>query len=298
MAVWIDSDIGFDDIWSLLMVAREREIAGLSLCFGCARFERVRSNAAGAASLFGWRFPIFTGADRPLLGAAITAEDVLGPTGMRGGELPDAALRDRGGAVDALAAWARDGRGPKRVLALAPLTNLAILWLAHPDAAASIDEIVWMGGARSTGNQTASAEYNAFADVEALALLLERGAPLRVVELDACRRVMVGAAEIDAVRGGGHAQAALLADLLEGYVDIARLRGREKMAVYDPVAAALFLDPALGRYERARIDVETLPGLTRGRTVIDVRPSAMPNASFLADLDGDAVLRLCMAALR
>ncbi|GIL39264.1 nucleoside hydrolase [Roseiterribacter gracilis] len=296
MAVWIDSDIGFDDIWSVLMVAASEKIAGLSLSFGCTQLARVQDSASRAAALFDWTFPIYVGAARPLLGPVITAEDVLGPTGMRGGDLPSAPLRDDGDAVAALAAWARDGAGPKRVLALAPLTNLAALYLAYPDAASRIDEIVWMGGALTTGNQTASAEYNAFADVEALAVLLDRGAPLRLVELDACRRVLVGAAQIDAVRAGGHAQAKLLASLLDGYVDIARSRGREKMAVYDPVAAAVFLDPSLGRYMPARIDVE-LQGLTRGRTVIDTRKTVTPNASFLSELDADAVLRRCMAAL-
>jgi purine nucleosidase len=232
-----------------------------------------------------------------LLGPVITAEDVLGEAGMRGPDLPGAALRNDGAAVDALAAWARNGTGDKRLLALGPLTNLAVLWLAYPDAAARITDIVWMGGGRTTGNQTASAEYNAFADVEALAVLLDRGAPLRVVELDACRRVTVGAAEIEAVRGGRHPQAALLAGLLDGYVDIARSRGRDRMAVYDPVAAAVFLDPALGRFDAARIDVEVSGTQTRGRTIIDTRASVAPNASFLADLDEGAVLRLCMDAL-
>lgn len=88
----------------------------------------------------------------------------------------------------------------------------------------------------------------------------------------------------------------MLAALLEGYLDIARSRGRDRMAVYDPVATALFLDPALGRFTPARIDVELHGALTRGRTVIDLRAS--PNASFLDELDAAAVLQRCMEALR
>jgi purine nucleosidase len=154
-----------------------------------------------------------------------------------------------------------------------------------------------MGGGLTSGNQTASAEYNAYADVEALAVLIDRGAPLRVVELDACRRVVVGEAEIAAVRGGGHHAAALLAALLDGYVGIARARGRDRMPLYDPVAAALFLEPGLGSFTPARLDVEVQGPLTRGRTVIDTRRSAIANAAYLDEFDVAAVHALCMKAL-
>ena len=49
MGVWIDTDMGFDDIAAVLVVEHaEVAIDGVSLVFGVAKLEQVRRNAAGA----------------------------------------------------------------------------------------------------------------------------------------------------------------------------------------------------------------------------------------------------------
>jgi purine nucleosidase len=148
-----------------------------------------------------------------------------------------------------------------------------------------------MGGGVTAGNHTASAEFNAFADPEALAILFARGAPIRMIDLDACRRVQIAPADVDALGPG------LIADLLGGYLDIALERGRPSMALYDPVAAAAWLRPDLFRFRSVRLDAE-LGGLhARGRTVVETRRPETHNAEIAEDLDAEAVKRLCLSAL-
>ena len=53
-----------------------------------------------------------------------------------------------------------------------PLTNIALLLRAHPEVAAGIERIVFMGGSASVGNVTAVAEFNVFHDPEAAAIML------------------------------------------------------------------------------------------------------------------------------
>jgi purine nucleosidase len=134
--------------------------------------------------------------------------------------------------------------------------------------------------------------------VEALAVLLARGVPLRMIDLDACRRVQITEADVEAVRGGQHPQAALLADLLGGYLDIALERGRASMALYDPVATAALLRPDLFTFRPVRLDMELSGRHTRGRTVVETRvvPDSA-NAAIADDLDAAAVKVLCLAAL-
>ncbi|MEL6680913.1 MAG: nucleoside hydrolase, partial [Pseudomonadota bacterium] len=62
MAIWIDTDMGADDLFAIEMVRRSRAVAGLSLTFGCATLDQVARNAAGAAVAFGWSMPLHTGA--------------------------------------------------------------------------------------------------------------------------------------------------------------------------------------------------------------------------------------------
>jgi len=301
MGVWIDSDMGFDDIAAVL-VARHLGVAvdGLSLVHGVVPLVQVRRNAAGAARAFGWDFPIHSGRALPVLGRLETAERILGPTGIptAGAGLPDAPDLPASDAFDALSAWlARTDDA--RILALGPLTNIAALALARPDLAARIADLTWMGGGVTSGNHTASAEFNAYADPEALAIVIAHGLPLRMVDLDLCRKVVATPADVATVRAAGGANAGLIADLFAAYVDIGVSRGRPGMAIYDPSAAVAFLRPDLVTFRASRIDVALDAGLTRGRTVVETRAShAAPNAHYAVDVKADEALSIVLGALR
>lgn len=290
MTVWIDTDMGADDLFAILTVARHRRVAGLSLSFGCAELPQVERNAAGAAQAFGWTFPLRTGAPRPILGPVETAERILGPSGMRsrGATLPDASA-EFPPALPALADWIGSGG---EVLALGPLTNLATVLLAHPGL--PLDRITWMGGSTGRGNHTAFAEYNALADPGALAILLDRGVTVRMIDLEACRKVQIDETHVARLAGSDAPHAALLTDLMGGYLDIALTRGRPSMGLYDPVAAVAVSHPDLFRFTPVRIEVDLSPTETRARTAVVDGP---PNAEVATDLDADAICETCLAAL-
>ncbi len=302
MEVWADTDMSADDLFALLLLAQEARIAGVSLCFGVSSLAQARRNASGACAAFGWRFPVYAGAGRSILGGIETAERILGPTGIRsrGRTLPDVPDIVREGAHAPMAAWLA-GQTHAQVLALGPLTNLATLALARPDLLSNVGRITWMGGGITRGNHTPSAEFNAFADPEALAILLARGAPLRMIDLDACRQVQVSeedAMALDARAGSAaDGRTAILADLLGGYVDIARERGRPSMALYDPVAAAALVRPGLFAFVPARIRVEGTGAQARGRTDVELRPGAGANGEVAMSVDAAKVKRLCLAPL-
>lgn len=301
MSVWIDTDLGFDDLAAILVVEHsDLAIDGVSLVFGNSPLEQVRRNAAGAVATFGWRFPIHIGREAPVLARLETAQSILGTTGIptAGRALPDAAPIDGSNAFDALCTWLEQTPSPRRILALGPLTNLAALALARPDLASRIDELVWMGGGLTTGNHTASAEFNALADPEALAIILSHGLPLRMVDLDLCRKVQLRSEDIGAVARAGGRNAGLLADFLQGFLDIGLRRGRSSMAFYDPAAAAIFVHGPIATFVEARIDVELCGQHTRGRTVVETRAEkAISNAHFAADIDSEAARAIIFGAL-
>ncbi|KFI29626.1 nucleoside hydrolase [Haematobacter massiliensis] len=300
MGVWVDTDMGFDDIAAVLVLQNAGlEIDGMSLTFGNAALAQVCRNAAGAAAAFGWRFPIHVGRALPVMGRLETAQTILGETGIptRGRTLPEAQPLPVSDAFAALCHWL-EREGPHRILALGPLGNLASLALARPDLASRIDELVWMGGGLTRGNHTASAEFNAFADPEAAAIVLAQGLPLTMVDLDFCRQILATPVDVETLRRAKGVNAQLLGDLFGGFVDIALSRARPAMALYDPAAAVVFVRPDLITFQPARIDVECGGQLTRGRTVVETRAShGLFNARYAADCDVQQVRDTVLAAL-
>ncbi|SLN70752.1 Pyrimidine-specific ribonucleoside hydrolase RihA [Roseivivax jejudonensis] len=285
--LWVDTDMGFDDLAALcLLDAAGMPVGGVSLVAGNVALEQVRRNAHGARAAFGWRWPVHDGAAAPLAGRTETAVAILGSMGMRsaGRHLPTVeSTASPVSATEAIASWI--GEGGRRILALGPLTNLAHLVEAYPVAAERV-EIVWMGGSAGPGNHTAAAEFNAFADPEALARLIACGVSLSMVGLDVCRQVQVSHADAVRMRGNGP-RAELLADLLEGYVNIA---GTGRMALYDPVAAAFCVAHDCVKFAPARLDVELNGTLTRGMTVIEWRAHrAAPNARIATQADASRI---------
>ena len=301
MGVWIDTDMGFDDIAAILVVQSSGlAIDGVSLVFGNTTLQAVCGNAAGAVAAFGWSMPIHQGSAKPVLGALETAQSILGDSGIPtvGQSLPDAPALPKSDAFASLCGWL-EGEGEKRILALAPLTNIAALCLARPDLAARVSDLTWMGGGLTSGNHTASAEFNAFADPEALAIVLSHGLPLRMVDLDACRKVTASPADVLPIRNAGGKNAALIADLLEGFIGIATSRGRAAMALYDPVAAVAFTSGLIG-WRQARIDIELHSALTRGRTVVEARADKVEtfNAHFAETVDAEGTKVAVLESLR
>ena len=111
--LWIDTDLGFDDLAAVLAVAGTPgwSVAGLSLVAGNAPLPIVIDNALRAAACFGWRFPIHAGAAGPLVGE-LGAQSVLG----------DDAMRPRGAACRGSGqCWRRRMRWARWAIGCAPL---------------------------------------------------------------------------------------------------------------------------------------------------------------------------------
>lgn len=297
--VWIDTDMGFDDLAAVLVVDQNPAwlVEGLSLVAGNAPLPVVEDNALRSAACFDWRFPVHAGCAQPLACELVTAQYVLGDDAMAsaGRQLPAApagsALASRD-AVGAMARWLEASASPAIVLALGPLTNIATLLMARPELAARIGRLVWMGGSAGPGNHTAAAEFNAAVDPESVQRVIDASVCLEMVGLDACRQVRAHAQDAEALRALGTERAQILADLLLGYVRIASPDGSKPMALYDPTAAAALVCPEGMQWREGHLAMELEGRLTRGMTVIEWRipRKAVANAR-MASVADEAKLR-------
>ena len=290
--IWVDTDFGFDDLWALLLLRHLGcPVAGVSLVAGNAPLSQVARNAAAAKAAYGFDWPAWQGASRPLVRDPETAARILGPTGMRsrgrqldpsGGALPPT------GAVEALANWVRSTPEARHeILALGPLTNVAKLVRTFPGVQSRIDRLVWMGGSAGEGNHTPYAEFNALADAEALDVVVAADLPLDIIDLTFCRGVTFGPDDLPECDP-------LTSDLLGGYLDIALERGRASMAIYDPLAALAMVRPNMVTFKPCTLTIETDAGETYGATTIAAAATSRTRISVEGTED---LASLCLGVL-
>ena len=302
--VLVDCDPGQDDAIALLLAlaSPELELLGVTTVAGNQTLDKVTANAIRVLELAGrGEVPVAAGADRPLARELVTAADAHGESGLDGPGLPPPRGRplDRH-AVDFLAERILSANGPVTLVALGPLTNVALLLGERPEAAGRLDRIVLMGGAIAAGNMTASAEFNVWVDPEAAARVFGSGLDVTMVGLDVTNRAVLTPEHADRLRPQGAVGAAVAAmlDFYGAFYREAYEHGG--CPAHDAVAVAHVARPALVRTVRRHVEVDTGSGLCRGRTVVDTRRRTVlpePNAQVAVDVDVPGFISLLIERL-
>ena len=228
------------------------------------------------------------------MGPFVDAAEVHGADGLAGVNLPHGAPPAPGIACDAIRDMLRGAaRASVTLVGIGPATNLALALVSEPALADRVREIVLMTGAMAEGNVTPSAEFNAFCDPEALAILLGLGAPVTLATLDLTNQALCEPRHVTAMRdAGAGACAAATAAIWEGVAPSRRsgFRGHEQ---HDACAIAWLVAPDLFTATMAAVTVE-LSGPGRGRTIVDrwARTRQTPNASVLLTVEPEPLFAL------
>lgn len=198
--VILDVDTGIDDMVALLIAATapELNLRGVTCVAGNVEIHHVARNTGKILQLVGrGDVQVSIGAARPLVRRLRTAPETHGPTGTGyvelTGEDPALAATDYTAipAPQYLAAHVDRHPGEVTVVALGPLTNLAVALQNKVDLGGGLLELIWMGGTLETrGNTTETGEWNACVDPEAAEICLAAGAIHRIFPLDATQDVI------------------------------------------------------------------------------------------------------------
>jgi purine nucleosidase len=297
MDVLIDTDPGIDDAIALLLALRspELDVRGISVVHGNVPVDVGTANVFKVLDLAGGLdVPVARGAAAPLLRPATHAEIVHGSDGLAELIPPpeELALHEDYG-PGFLVHTLEQSDTPMTLITLGPLTNVAISLLSAPAAAERIERLVIMGGAvRVEGNVTPSAEFNIYADPEAAAIVLRSGVPVTLVGLDATMRATVTGETGRELAQAEEPVERFVGQLISHIAGVYRTYyGIDGMAMHDPLAVAVAVDPSLVRTQRLHVDVETGSGLGVGRTIADFwkipEPRGEPNADVALEVDAE-----------
>lgn len=300
--VVIDCDPGHDDLIAIAVAAHHCDLLGITTVAGNAPVAATTHNALVACDLFGLDVPVHAGAAHALVAEPPDVLPVHGSTGLDG-PTPVDPSRDADGddAIAFLVETARTVEG-MWLLATGPLTNVAMALRASPDLADRLAGISLMGGSATSGNVTATAEFNVICDPEAAAAVFTSGVPIRMCGLDLTRQVVVSEDEIAQLRAADTTATSFVADCLVFYLDAVRkFRRWEGAPLHDPCAVLALTHPDLFDMVCRRVDVELAGTLTRGMTVVDERgwdPPEKRNVDLARHVDAVAAKQLIFEAIR
>jgi purine nucleosidase len=301
----IDTDTASDDAVALVLALTEPSISveAITVVAGNVPLERAVQNALYTRELCGSKAPVHAGAGEPVHDQGpVTAENVHGQDGMGDIGLPLGGREpDEGHAVDVLVELAHRYPGEITLVALGPLTNVALALRKDPSIARLYQRVVVMGGTGDhSGNMTPAAEFNIYVDPEAAAEVFASGMPVEMVGWDVSRdHAVLSPAEMDAVRATGPLGAFCMdiqAQLLRFCREVTRIHGID---LPDPVTVAYAIDPRIAtRTRRAFVAVETAGTHTRGMTVVDALglTGNEPNTLVVDAVDHDRFVGMLHAA--
>ena len=298
--ILIDCDPGHDDAMAILLAlaSPEVEVRGITTVGGNQTLEKTTANALKILELAGRTdIPVAAGAAGPLERTLRTAANVHGESGLDGPDLPPPTTRP----VDAQAWELLDELIEPGVVLVptGPLTNVALLLQHRPDIRDRLERIVWMGGAIAEGNVTPAAEFNAFVDPEAAALVFGSGIDVTMIGLDVTHQALFGPAHAERLRGAGRAGKAV-AELADFFLEFHRQRYRfEGAPIHDAMAVAHVIDPTLVETLRCNVEIETRSQHCDGRTVVDrwLVLDAPRNADVGIGVDADRFLELLVTRI-
>ena len=297
----LDCDPGHDDAVALLFAAWHTNLLGVTTVSGNVPLELTTHNALITTQLLNLDLPVHAGADRPLVGEKVHAPEIHGESGLGGPKLP--ALTREVISHDAVAYLIDTIREHDDLwlVAVGPLTNVALALRLAPDIAGKLKGISIMGGSSTFGNTTPAAEFNIFADPEAADVVFKSGANLRMCGLNLTHQFDMREGEVRKMREIGNRAGAFVADMLEFFGDAyAKRHTKPVTPLHDPCAVMALTHPELLTFEKRNVAVELRGEHTRGMTVVDergVRSNLPTNAEVGMHIDREKAVEVLLETI-
>lgn len=284
----LDTDPGIDDAAAIAaaLFAPALDLQLITTVAGNVSVEKTTRNALQLLHFWQADIPVAQGAATPLLRPLRDAAYVHGESGMEGYDFVDhqrqplakpafMAIRDK----------LMSAPEPMTLVAIGPLTNIALLLTHYPECQFNIRRLVIMGGSAGRGNFTPNAEFNIAIDPEAAERVFRSGIEIVMCGLDVTNQALLTPAylaQLPTLNKTGKMLHALFSHYRSGSMS-------DGLRMHDLCAIAWLVRPQLFTLKSCFVTVETQGTWTAGTTVVDIdnRLGQPANAQVALDLDVD-----------
>ncbi|HKY56220.1 MAG TPA: nucleoside hydrolase [Anaerolineales bacterium] len=273
--ILIDADPGIDDACAILLALASHELSleGISIVHGNCSLEQGAINGLSVLELGNSsNIPLAKGCEIPLVQPSLLAPETHGNTGLGYAKLPEPRAKpivQHG--CDFLIEKILTSPGEITLVAIGPLTNVAMAIRLEPRLVSSIKELIIMGGAiRHEGNATALAEFNTYVDPHAAYIVYHSGMPITLVPLDVTYQCILTAQDVARLQKIDSPISTFIKDSTQFYMEYHDdYQGIEGCVINDALALALTFAPELCDYQELPVDVDISGGVSMGNAFAD-----------------------------
>ncbi|XP_028126873.1 uridine nucleosidase 1-like isoform X1 [Camellia sinensis] len=265
----------YDDSMAIFMAFQspQLEVLGLTTIFGNVTTEDATRNALLLCEIAGCPgLPVAEGTPEPLTGGRprvadfVHGSDALGNISLP----PPKSKKIDKTASEFLVDMVSKYPGEVSILALGPLTNLALAMKRDSSFASKVKRVVILGGSFfALGNVNPAAEANIYGDPEAADVVFTSGADVVVVGINITTQVKMTDADLDELRQSEGRHAQFISNMCKVYGDWhVKSDGVHGIFLHGPVSFVALVQPDLFTYKKGVVRVET-QGICLGHTLMD-----------------------------
>ncbi|WP_395607450.1 nucleoside hydrolase [Pseudomonas sp. B22129] len=168
-------------------------------------------------------------------------------------------------AADAIGQLICANPGEITLVAIGPLTNVALALQRYPGMAAAVHQIVIMGGVFALDDYIKDTNFGF--DPEAAHQVLTSGANITLVPLDVTTQTLLTHADLSRIASPGTPLAAFIRETFRPWIDYSMAtRGLAGCWIHDALVIAWLLDTGVASATEYFVEVELREGRTRGKT--------------------------------
>jgi pyrimidine-specific ribonucleoside hydrolase len=268
----IDTDPGIDDAMAIFLALRspELKVEAITPVCGNVPLDLTLPNALRLVEIADRTdVPVAAGASHPLVRRLVTSGHVHGANGLGGVEFPEPKIKPaRETAPEIIRRIVRENPGEITVVAVGPLTNVALALRNDPELPGMIPQIAIMGGSLSGGNITPAAEFNLYVDPEAARIVFDAHIPLRMVGLDVTRKCLLNEHQIEQLEAAKNPVSQAAGKIMRATFERMKHGGEVTViAMHDPLTVASLIEPEVITLRDYYVEIETTGEWTAGQTL-------------------------------
>lgn len=307
----IDTDPGVDDARAIMLAFAHpnTQIRALTTVAGNVGVEQTTANACTLLDVLNVapeQTPIFRGATTGILATPYDGAYFHGADGFGNNNFARSPRRvETEHAVNALIRLANQQPGELTLAAIGPLTNIALATRLDSELPRKFKRLVVMGGTiRGTGNNrhNPSAEFNAYMDPEAAAIVFENWRDLWLVSWETTLHHVLDASQVNQLMNVDTPRGKFWAQITrQSLTFIERRLGSALLYLPDEIALAIAVEPEIvTKSAHHSMSVELRGEHTRGQTTVDWfnNTGREPNVHVVMEINKERFFELLMASIK